>query len=339
MSPRGLRRFSALATNSLPGLVGRSRPDALALLSPTQGIEWKYEELDLKARVLASGLEDLGYSAGSVLISNIPNTAENLLLQLALGHIGAAIATPTKDADAMAKLGAIADVRGVACVDSSSPPLGPAQGALPMITLEEVEPGMRPPAGCVPFAELLAHCPPRGAPPRATGESLLGVYNGAVLRHADALEQGAHAAHYLGLTSADRVMCSVTLMHAFGSTRSRSHRAARLDSVTLRAGARSMATLVGSRLGDDLDAPRERFIGAAGSWRHSWLRRSQAAQHCHPWRDGRQQDHLLLWRFAHPPRDARGAAASTSCAAAPPYRGHQNWFGLYLSRGGNGGAG
>ena len=70
---------SSAAARSLPALVGAHVGTRPALLAPNQGIEWTHEELDLKARVLASGLEDLGYKAGSVAISDIPNTAENLL--------------------------------------------------------------------------------------------------------------------------------------------------------------------------------------------------------------------------------------------------------------------
>lgn len=209
---RGARR--ARAASSLASL-GAPPPSALALLAPQQGISMEYGQLDLKARQLATGLEDLGYVAGSVIISDFPNTAENLLLQCALAHVGAAIATPPKDEAAMAALCAAHDVRGVVTVDGMAPTAGPAK-ALPTVYLE-LEEGLRPASrGAVAFAELLEHCPPRGGAPAATPESLVGVFGTAPLSHAAAADLGADAASTLGLSAADRVCCSVTLMHAFG---------------------------------------------------------------------------------------------------------------------------
>ena len=212
---RRLLSSAGAPASSLAALVGSAtRPSGLALLAPQQDVSWTYEELDHKARKLACGLEDLGYERGSVAISDLPNTAENLLLQCALSHLGATIATPPKDDGSLAKLMEAHNVRGVICVDGAAPPCQvQSHRALPTVHLEALG---RPAGGSVPFDELIVHCPPRGAPPAAHGGTLLGIYGGAALTQAAALSLGAAAAERLELSESDRVCCSVTLMHAFG---------------------------------------------------------------------------------------------------------------------------
>ena len=70
------RSLVSSSASSVAAVVAASKPSSLALLAPQQDISWTYEELDLKARCLASGLEDLGYTRGSVAISDVPNVAE-----------------------------------------------------------------------------------------------------------------------------------------------------------------------------------------------------------------------------------------------------------------------
>ena len=89
--------------STLSAALQRAPPGALGLLAPQQGVAWSYGELDGRVRSLATGLRELGYAKDDVLVSNVPNTWENLVLQLALAHLGAAMAT-VKDADALAKL-------------------------------------------------------------------------------------------------------------------------------------------------------------------------------------------------------------------------------------------
>lgn len=220
--PRAMRGVSSTArrASSLASAVAGHRAHADAVLAPQQGIAWTYGELDEKARCLAAGLEDIGYKPGDVAISDVPNVAENLLLQCALGHLGAAICTPPKDAAAFEKLvQAGHKIRGVICVDGANPPDAISQiassNALPLAYLSVTD-GCRPPSGSVALDEFLAHCPPRGAPPAATEGSTLGIFGGAALTHGDALALGQSAVLRLGMSERDRVCCSVTLMHAFG---------------------------------------------------------------------------------------------------------------------------
>ena len=52
-----------------------------------------YSELSSKAKRLAGALAQRGVDQKTIVVSNVPNTANNLLLQLALSHLGAAVAT------------------------------------------------------------------------------------------------------------------------------------------------------------------------------------------------------------------------------------------------------
>ena len=53
-----------------------SSADLIALIAPQQSIQYSYGELDERARRLATGLMELGYKPGSVIISDVPNVAE-----------------------------------------------------------------------------------------------------------------------------------------------------------------------------------------------------------------------------------------------------------------------
>jgi hypothetical protein len=167
------------------------------LIAPQQNVSYTYEELDLKARCLASGLEDIGYKPGSVALSDVPNVAENILLQLALSHVGAAIMTPPKDAAALDALLQKYDVCGIICVDATAAWLehteAIAHHRMPIVSLEAGDTGPRPASATVDFRELLLHCPPRGGSPVAVAGSLLGVYGGSALTHGEAITLGRRA--------------------------------------------------------------------------------------------------------------------------------------------------
>ena len=315
---RTARRRIATAIASAP-------PSRLAVLAPQQSISWLYEELDLKARCLASGLEDIGYKPGTVAISNVPNIAENLLLQCALSHIGAAIATPPKDAEALEKLLSQHKVAGVICIDGAAPPLGPTS-ALPSIYLDIPE-GLRPVAGSVAFGELLAHCPPRGAAPAASDASVLGIYGGAALTQSAAAALGKAAARKLGITADDRVCCSVTLMHAFGIGSAVGSALGEGACVVLPAGpphplhARPRALSNGSTNGA--------FVSRGLSRWDQGLWRPKAASECDGRRPGRDRRNGSLRRHAHSQGD-EGTARASRAATQAADRCVQDWLGLDL---------
>ena len=203
---------------TLAAAVAAAPREALALLSPQQGISWTFGELEEKSRCLASGLEDIGYKANDIAISDVPNIAENLLIQLALSHLGASIATPPKDAAAFEKLKQAGhNIRGIICADATAPPSVAVDEskAVPLCFLSTPD-DARPTGALVSFTELIAHCPPRGAAPGAGEGTILGIYGGAALRNGAAIALGTAAAQKLELSASDRVCCSVTLMHAMG---------------------------------------------------------------------------------------------------------------------------
>ena len=78
---------------SLLSLIRRVAPTALALEAPRQQVRWSYGELHQRVRQLAGGLRELGVGKGDVVASDLPNVCENLLLQLAVAHLGASFAS------------------------------------------------------------------------------------------------------------------------------------------------------------------------------------------------------------------------------------------------------
>src|SRR6056297_1841934 len=108
-----------LGAPSLAHVVRRALPDYTALLAPQQAVAWSYGELDLRCQQLASGLRELGVREQDVVVSAVPNVSENLLLQLALSHLGAAIAT-VKDEASLEQLRARHSLRGAVCKDAES---------------------------------------------------------------------------------------------------------------------------------------------------------------------------------------------------------------------------
>jgi acyl-CoA synthetase (AMP-forming)/AMP-acid ligase II len=188
-------------------------PQRTALLSPQQGVAWSYGELDRRVRSLGRGLREFGFTEGSIAVSDVENVKENLVLQLALSHIGATIAT-CKNEEALAKL--MVDqpnVRG-AVLTSADSPFASANLHLPPILLEGAPP-LAPGASAVAFAQLAA-APPCDEDAAATADGLLGIYSGAALTHGAAHGLGAAAGAALGVRAGDVSCVSITLCHAFG---------------------------------------------------------------------------------------------------------------------------
>lgn len=193
-------------------------PSAPCLLAPQQGVSMTYGEVNRATSVVASALEQWGLRAGSreVVAMDLPNTAENLMLQLALARTGSAVAT-AKDAAALDSLATKltsqnSAVRG--CVAASKGSwLASVELSLPALLADNLfaEIGGRGSAGAQPTAlpdSLGAHA----------GEELPHAYfNSATpLTHTQALALGQAAASQLALTPDDRVAVAITLSHAFG---------------------------------------------------------------------------------------------------------------------------
>ena len=92
---------------SLLSLIRRVAPTALALEAPRQQVRWSYGELHQRVRQLAGGLRELGVGKGDVVASDLPNVCENLLLQLAVAHLGASFASAKDEKSLLAAVGEV----------------------------------------------------------------------------------------------------------------------------------------------------------------------------------------------------------------------------------------
>lgn len=207
----GRRSASSLA--SLVSSRAKSTPDSLALAAPMQGVEWSFAEMDDRASHLAAALTVQGYSRGQVVVSNLPNSAENLLLQVACSYLGVAVAT-VKDEAALEDLAKVANVQGSVV---HLPPDTPTEPFLKHVSLpiqpqviEELDGSL-----CAPFS--------RGSSARTSvhvpdGTEALGYWSSTKpLTNNEALDvMGAAAKSRLSITEKDRVLVSITLCHAFG---------------------------------------------------------------------------------------------------------------------------
>ncbi|CAE7811969.1 cry [Symbiodinium sp. CCMP2456] len=107
-SKAGGRSAASLASLvSTQAAAGAARP---AILAPQQGISWSFAELEQRAAVAAGALAARGVARGSTVVTDLPNSADNLLLQVACSRLGAAVAT-AKDEAALNELQKVTDLR------------------------------------------------------------------------------------------------------------------------------------------------------------------------------------------------------------------------------------
>lgn len=203
-----------LGAPSLVHAVRRALPDYTALLAPQQGVAWSYGELDQRCRQLAAGLRELGVRKSDVVVSDVPNVAENLVLQLALSQLGASMAT-VKDAASLDQLRATHSVRAAVCRDAGEESFLPSAAAdlpAPPVLLSGDSTSV---PRALAFSEL-ACAPAEHADPSAAADGLMAIFSGAALTHNAAMALGADAARRLNIGRTDRCCVSVTLCHAFG---------------------------------------------------------------------------------------------------------------------------
>mmetsp|Transcript_14220 Transcript_14220/g.42754 ORF Transcript_14220/g.42754 Transcript_14220/m.42754 type:complete len:338 (+) Transcript_14220:78-1091(+) len=197
------------AASSLASVVhghAAAAPTSLALAAPQEGVSWTYRELSERAARVAGQLARLGYGHGDVLVMDLPNSTENLLLQVACSHLGVAAAT-AKDAGALAALCEAARVRGA--VTQAAPGAGGvlAEASLPLAPVA-VEDVVSPGSPDAPLPTMAA----------AEDGLALGYWNSTKpLTNGEALAtMGAAAVQRLAMGPEDRVLVSITLCHAFG---------------------------------------------------------------------------------------------------------------------------
>lgn len=168
-----------------------------------------YAALDSHVRQLAKGLKGLGVKKECVVASDLSNCAENLMLQLAVSHIGASFATAKDEAALAAKVGEV----HLAVIDHPGSALSSvAQSlSLPPVLLHDA-------AGqdkLMSFEELAGHSEDV-EDAAASPDGLFANYNGSKMTQAEAARLGSAAASALNGTADDITCVSITLCHAFG---------------------------------------------------------------------------------------------------------------------------
>lgn len=202
-----------MASNTITGLLDAASfrwASRIALKSPFQSHSLTYDQLRRTTKALAGWLDLYGYKKNDLMVSDLPNTSENLLLQLACNRIGVAYAT-AKNLESMAKFpkvkGAAVSASEGFLVDTALP-LPPLSGDF-LIDLihngglddfQDEEPTIIS-EGTLDEPKTMAH----------------GFYNSTTpFTNEDALTQGETAAFELAMCEDDIVCISITLCHAFG---------------------------------------------------------------------------------------------------------------------------
>ncbi|CAB9522983.1 expressed unknown protein [Seminavis robusta] len=177
-------------------------PSRLALISPFQNQEFTYQELSQTTHALAGFLSMYGFEKKDLLVSDLPNTTENLMVQLACNRLGVAYAT-AKDLGGMTKY---PKVKGAICTASEG---FLAETNLPLPYLdgnfltELIHEG-----GLEQFSDEVADADP--TLPHA-------YYNStSPFTNEQALKLGEEAAFQLAVYDEDVICVSITLCHAFG---------------------------------------------------------------------------------------------------------------------------
>jgi acyl-coenzyme A synthetase/AMP-(fatty) acid ligase len=207
-----MRRILPLAIDAIANFA----PASAAIISPNQPRFQllTYQQLSTRTINIAIGLKALGYRRHDVLVSDLPNVAENLLLQIACSRIGVLYAT-VKDADALVELTAAAP-QGVhgAVTTSAESFLGRASLAHAAVLVGESEAASH---AQISFESddtapsfVQENIPAGQLTPFAYYNSLKPVTMEEVV------DLGEQAARHLSVTPSDRVCVSITLCHAFG---------------------------------------------------------------------------------------------------------------------------
>lgn len=207
---------------SLLSKAAQAAPGQLALVSPFQPGPLEaltFAQLRSAAGALSGFLRErgLGRRPGEVLVSDLPNTAENVLLQLACSRLGVAYGT-AKDAAGLAALAkAGRAVRGVAAATQDSWLLSAAPAGLDPLLGTEMAEMLREAveAGDNTFVDEGADGPAAGG---GAAEDLPHAYFGSTrpLMASALVDCGEAAAAKLGLGPADAVCVGITLCHQFG---------------------------------------------------------------------------------------------------------------------------
>lgn len=195
---------SAKTIAGLVDQVALRAPSRMALISPFQKHQFNYKELSETTQSLAGWLSLYGFEKNDLLVSDLPNTSENLIVQLACNRLGVCYAT-AKDIEGMTKY---PKVKGAISADSTG---FLADTALPVPVLSG------------DFLEDLIHngglddFDNEASDDGRSPENAHAFYNSTTpFTNGEALKLGEDAAFKLAVHEADVVCVSITLCHAFG---------------------------------------------------------------------------------------------------------------------------
>lgn len=188
-------------------------PSRRALVSPFQSHTFTYEELQKTSDSLAGFLQLYGFERRDLLISDLPNTSENLLLQLACNRLGVYFGT-VKNLQQMAEF---PKVKGAVSADPTGF-LADTNLPLPYLSgdflADLIQDGSSSGVSLEEYS--LDHfdqesCDDASITPHAYYNSTQNAYtNGQALQHAE------EAAEELIIVQKDVICISITLCHAFG---------------------------------------------------------------------------------------------------------------------------
>lgn len=199
---------------SLVDVVASRAPSSLALVSPFQknASSYSYQQLSQTSHALAAWLALYGYEKNHVMMSDLPNTCENVLLQLACNRLGVQYAT-SKNLEAMSKFPRVQGAVSATCsgflADTNLP--FPYLGGDFLTDL--IHGG-----GLDDFAEeSVDNDGQEEEEDNASFSRIHAFYNSTTgYTNQQALTHGQDAAQQLGMNERDVVCISVTLCHAFG---------------------------------------------------------------------------------------------------------------------------
>mmetsp|Transcript_41 Transcript_41/g.112 ORF Transcript_41/g.112 Transcript_41/m.112 type:complete len:303 (-) Transcript_41:336-1244(-) len=184
-------------------------PSRMALLSPFQVqssstalSHLTYDDLSTKSQSLAGFLSMYGFNKGDILMSDLPNTSENLITQLACNRLGVGYGT-VKNLEGMSKFmkvhGAISST-GAGFLAETALPLPVLSGEFLSDLISD---------GLDEFAQESIDV--------VREDGAHGYYNStSPYTNADAIQHGEESSWELAMTEEDSVCVSVTLCHAFG---------------------------------------------------------------------------------------------------------------------------
>jgi len=198
---------SRRASASLAAAVLRQDSSRIAVVAPLQGIRWTYGDLSNRAGRLAGALAARGFRQGDVIATDLPSVPENLVLQLAASHLGAATLS-LKSAKDLPSFREQLAVRCSVVSDAES-----------FLASEKFELGGYSVGSVDGFDSFQEATESSGidVPTVVPDPGALGYYNSSkAVTNSQALEVGSAAAEKLSMEMGDVVLVSITFNHLFG---------------------------------------------------------------------------------------------------------------------------